>query len=409
MTETSGRYDRRNFILNVSEGAIYVAGSSLISSQTVLPALLTRLGGGNIAVGLLGVVVWVGLFLPQIFAARITQTLPWKKPWAVGVGIAQRAVILAIGMLILLAGTSPFALTLFLLLFTLNQLLMGVATPGWFDMYMKLTPLERRGRVTGWRNAFAGLGSLACGSALTWLLAAYAFPLNYGIAFLAAFFFQIVSIFLQTRLVEEFPSKTLPRQPVLVYLRELPGLFRSNRGFRAFIIASVFLILATMPLVFFAVYGLRHFEAPENVVGEFTLAMIAGQVLGALMIGYVADRYGNVRALVCASLALLAASLWALLAPTLLLFEIVFVLVGVNLGSELMLRYNLAVEFGPVEQRSTYIGLMNTVLAPFYLAGLLGGWVSDLLGYHALFGLGAACSVIGIVLLLTTVKDPRTA
>jgi MFS family permease len=353
------------------------------------------------------VVLWVGLFLPQIFAARITQTLPWKKPWSVGVGLAQRLVILAIGLLILAFGTSPHALTVFLLLFALNQLLMGVATPGWFDMYIKLTPIESRGRATGWRNAFAGVGAFACGSALTWLLAAFGFPVNYGIAFLAAFAFQIVSIVLQMRLVEELPSKTLPRQPVFEYLRELPGLFRQNRGFRSFIIASIFLILATMPLVFFTVYGLRRFQAHENVVGEFTLAMITGQVLGAVMTGYVADRYGNLRALVCASLALFFASVWALLAPTLVLFEIVFVLVGVNLGSELMLRYNLAVEFGPVERRSTYIGLMNTVLAPFYLAGLLAGWVSDVLGYHALFAIGAASSLAGIVLLVTTVKDPR--
>jgi MFS family permease len=407
MTETSGRYDRRNFLLNVAEGAIYVAGSSFISSQTVLPALLTRLGGGNVAVGMLGVVVPVGLFLPQIFAARITQTLPWKKPWAVWVGLAQRMVILAIGLIILTLGTSPLTLTLFLLLFGLNQILMGVATPGWFDMYMKLTPLEKRGRATGWRNAFAGLGSFVCGSALTWLLAAYGFPVNYGIAFLAAFGFQIISIFLQTRLVEELPSKTVPRQPVGEYLSELPGVFRENHGFRSFIIASVFLTLATMPLVFFTVYGLRRFQAPESVVGEFTLAMITGQVFGAVITGYVADRYGNVRGLLCASSALLLGSLWALLAPTLFLFEFVFVLVGINLGSELMLRYNLAVEFGPVERRSTYVGLMNTALAPFYLAGLLGGWMSDLLGYHALFGIGATCSLIGIALLLTTVNDPR--
>jgi hypothetical protein len=33
--------------------------------------------------------------------------------------------------------------------------------------------------------------------------------------------------------------------------------------------------------------------------------------------------------------------------------------------------------------------------------------VSDVLGYHALFAIGAASSLAGIVLLVTTVKDPR--
>ena len=121
MAETSGTYDRRNFALNVSEGALFTAGSSLISSQTVFPALIVKLGGGNILIGAFGVISWVGLFLPQIFAARHTQTIPWKKPWAVRFGAITRFFILAIGLVILFGGkTMPTAAcSLILILFGL--------------------------------------------------------------------------------------------------------------------------------------------------------------------------------------------------------------------------------------------------------------------------------------------------
>jgi MFS family permease len=50
---------------------------------------------------------------------------------------------------------------------------------------------------------------------------------------------------------------------------------------------------------------------------------------------------------------------------------------------------------------------MNTLLAPFYLAGLVGGWLSNAVGYHAVFLVGVVFSLIGILLLVTYVHDPR--
>ena len=90
-------------------------------------------------------------------------------------------------------------------------------------------------------------------------------------------------------------------------------------------------------------------------------------------------------------------------------FGLVFLLLGLNLGSELMTRYNLAIEYGPVEQRATYIGLMNTLLAPVYLSGFFAGWISDMFGYHSLFLIGLFCSLVGILLLITRVREPRTS
>ncbi len=80
-----------------------------------------------------------------------------------------------------------------------------------------------------------------------------------------------------------------------------------------------------------------------------------------------------------------------------------------NLGTELMARYNLAVEYGPPEQRSTYIGLMNTVLAPFYLSGIVAGWIVDHFGFTAMFIISMVFSVAGLYVLARRVVDPRMA
>jgi MFS family permease len=266
-----------------------------------------------------------------------------------------------------------------------------------------------RGRLVGIRNSIGGAAGFTCGLVLTWLLASFSFPLSYALACFGAFALQFVSVIVQSNLVEERPSRVVERRPLGQYLRRLPEVFQQNKRFRRFIIMSAFLVVANMPMGFFIVYALREFGGNESVVGQFTLAMVAIQVVSGFANGYIADHYGHKVALICAASGMLFASVWALLAPSLAWFTLVFVFLGINLGSELMLRYSMSIEYGPVEQRSTYIGLMNTALAPFYLASIAGGWISDQFGYHTVFILGALSSIIGIVLLILSVEDPHSS
>jgi MFS family permease len=409
MTDDKSSHDRRNYLLNMTEGALWNSGGSFIASATVLPALVLHLGGGNVAVGSINVLVWVGILLPQTFAARFTQNLEWKKPWAVRYGAMQRAIVFLIGIIVLAWGASYPGLTLalFFLFLTMNQVFIGVSSPGWFDMYAKLTPLELRGRLTGIRSALSGAGSFACSFLLTFLLANFVFPYNYGLAFLIASAFQFSSLILLNRLAEDAPSKILPLVPLKSYLLQLKGIFAENIDFRRYVIACILLTFATIPVGFMMVYALHRFDAGEAFVGRFTIIIVSGQIAGSVLNGFIADRRGNKLALLVASASLLAASICAFLAPSLAWFYPAFFFLGINIGSELMTRYNLAIEFCPVEQRSTYLGLMNTMMAPFFLVGIFGGWLADVAGYQAVFGAGILCSLIAITFLAVKVKEPR--
>jgi MFS family permease len=404
------REDRKNFFLNTVEGALFVASQAFINPQTVLPALVNRLGGSNVAVGALGVLVYFGVYVPQIFAARYVETIPWKKRWAIGFGGTHRVFVLIMALAVLLFGRDrPFlAVWLFLLLYAVMQVLIGIATPGWFDFFAKMTPPRRRGRLVGLRNSLGGVGAFVCGLCLTWLLADIPFPASFAIAFFSAFILQAASLFTQTGLYEAEPSTVSPRRPFFAFLRELPGVIGSNPPFRRFIIACAILTLATMPVSFFTVYALERFHADESAVGEFTLIMVAIQVVSSLVTGYLADRYGNKSSLIVASVCLLGASITAFAAPTLGWFRIVYLFLGVNLGTELMARYNMSIEYGPAKKRSTYVGLMNTLLAPFYLSGVIGGVLSEWIGLPAVFLVGALFSVAGIAYLARNVSEPRS-
>ncbi len=401
--------ERRNFVFTVFEGAFYVAGASLISAQTVLPALVERLGGGNIAVGMLGLITWGGVYLPQILASRIGQTLRWKKPWVIKFGGLQRLMVFVIGILLLVTSDAHPVLTLpvFLLLFLLNQLIIGMTSPVWFDFFAKVIARKFRGRLAGYRSALAGLMSLGGTVLLSVLLTAFRFPWNFAAIALTAFLFEAVSLTLQNLIIETAPSGVHPRRSFPEYVAQLREILRENREFRRFLSAAALLVTSAMPVGFFTVYAFRQFHLDVQVVGSFTLLMVVGQIIGAVAIGYLADLKSNKSALLASYSALLLATFTALLAPSYDWFRLVFVFVGMNLGSEMMVRYSMAIEYGAPELRSTYIGIMNTLLAPCYAATMLGGLLSDYLGYEALFIAGILVSCVGLYYLAANVNEPH--
>lgn len=401
--------ERKNFSINVVEGALFIAGATFISVQTVLPAMVVELGGGNIAVGALGVVTWGGLFLPQLFAARYFEFLPRKKPWAIRLGLIQRLIVALIAILLLVFGESEptVALIGFFGLYGLMQVVLGITTPVWFDLVAKVTPVVRRGRLSGYRSALAGVMGFGCSVVLTWILSEFGQPVKYSMVFGFAFLFMMVSLWVQAGMVESSPSPVTQRRTIREFLSEVPEVLRNNVSFRNFIIAMGFLVLATISITFFSVFAIEHFGAPPSAVGEFTMMMVVAQVVSAPLMGLLADRFGNKTTLVVASFALFAAALWALLAPTLEWFYLVFGLLGVNVSSETMARYNIAVEFAVERKRAIFLGLMNALLAPCYLVGLIGGWISDLIGYPAVFATGASCSVVGMTIMILCVNEPR--
>lgn len=409
MGDLQRQYDGHNYRLNILEGVFFISTAAFTSIQIVIPALILRLGGGNVVVGALPVIVYVGLFLPQIFAARHVETMPWKKQWSLKWGALQRFQVLLMAIVLVTLGKAypALALPVFLFFFTLQQVLGGIATPGWFDFYAKLTPLRRRGRLSGIRTSLGSLAAFIAGAVLTVFLSAFEFPVNYAAGFTIAFLLQMSSMATQRYMVEAEPSVTMERRTIADYLQALPSVVRQNTEFRAFILSSMVLIVANMPVGFFTVYALKRFNAGEEMVGAFTMAMMSTQIVSAIGAGFLADHYGNRSSLIVAAVGMLLASIWALFAPTVGWFLFVFLFLGFNVGTELMARYNISIEYGPVAQRSRYVAMMNTLLAPVYLSGLLGGWISDLFGYPVLFGVGVLFSVIGLTMLVVRVKDPR--
>jgi MFS family permease len=86
---------------------------------------------------------------------------------------------------------------------------------------------------------------------------------------------------------------------------------------------------------------------------------------------------------------------------------VAFVLLGMSVSAASVSSMNIILEFCASEDRPTYIGLTNTLLAPGMLSPILGGWLATWVGYRGMFTVATILSLLGSALLALWVREPR--
>jgi hypothetical protein len=154
---SSNNIQSRNARYHIIEGVLYISTGALISAQTMMPALIKRLGGSDVLIGAWPVVVYLAFFLPQVISANYSSASQYRKPVVIKRGFIQRLHILLLAGVIALWGESAptLALILMFLLFISNQATAGSVSPIWMDFLAKTTSPESRGKLMGWRTSLA--------------------------------------------------------------------------------------------------------------------------------------------------------------------------------------------------------------------------------------------------------------
>ena len=180
------------------------------------------------------------------------------------------------------------------------------------------------------------------------------------------------------------------------YLRSLPRVIRQDRAYLRYLGARAIVLLGSMATGFYMVYGAERFGIAERDVGLVTALLVGSQAVSNLLWGIVADRIGHKRVLigeaVCVGLA--AAVAYFAVSPTWL--WVTFILMGIGVAASGVSALTIVLEYSGPEERPTYIGLTNTMLAPVaVLAPILGGWLAGWRGYETMFLVAGADGLLG--------------
>jgi MFS family permease len=283
--------------------------------------------------------------------------------------------------------------------------------PAWMDIVGRTIPTTLRGRFFGSANLVASVGGLLGSVVTAWLLARFSPPQSYGLCFLGGFVFLVVSYVALSTVREPAGPRPASHVSLGSYLRRMPSLLRRDSNLSWFLVARGLGTLGMMANGFYTVYALRTWQAAEWQVGVFTTLFLAGQVIGNLGMGWLADRAGHRLVLVLGVGALAVGNLVALRAISPETLGPVFALAGIHVAAIHVSSRTILLELAADEgERPTYLGLVNTALAPLNFAGpLVAGLIADRLGFSTVFALAAVFGATGVALLLARVREPRWA
>ncbi len=408
----TGRSRAANFWCHVTEGALATFGGGLAGPE-FFQVLVLALRGTAATLGTLQSIGSFAFIAPLLLAPHL-EAARRKKRLVLGLGLGQRLpLLLTAGVLALLATKRPL---LCLYAIGLVRLGGGFATSllvaPWQDLIAETVPIQRVGRLFGFRHFLSSLlqlpSAVACGA----VIAAFAFPLNFELLYVFGFGIMMASWWVFS-LVEELPEAVAPRkrQPARHYFRDLIAALGSDRNYRRYLYFQGLGRTTSAATGFLAFAAVRHHGlGMAEVVALAGVLGSAARIGGNLILPFLAERVGP-KCMLAACLGLrLAGMLLAALAPTGEVFLATFFVLGLSAAAQTVAGPPFMMRVFPRGKRIGYMTLAKVAVAPLAVAapvtaGLMMNWV----GYRIVFAAAGIIALSALVPLAGIALAPESA
>lgn len=403
---------RFNVFIGMVDAAFFGFGWGFSSFGTIIPLFVSQMTDSAILIGLIPAIHAVGWQLPQLFTANRVARLRRYKPMVMLMTVHERLPFmgLALAAWLLPAWGASIILPLTFLLLIWQGLGSGFTANPWQSMIAKIIPSDARGSFFGAQAAVANVVISGAAVLAGYLLDLLDSPLDYALCFLIASlgYWASMGVLAFTRELNDY-NKDIPPSQTSVF-KGMGDILRRDKNFAAFMAVRVLYQFATMGFAFYIVYGLRRFGMDTITAGYLTATLTIAQTIANAGMGWLSDRVGHKKILVVGMVSVALSSLLAWAAPSLNWFYLVFIISALANVAYWTIGMVLVVEFGSEAERPMYIGMSNTLVAPFtIIAPILGGWIADSFGYQTTFLLSAIGGVIVTLMMIFLVKDPRQA
>jgi putative MFS transporter len=155
-----------------------------------------------------------------------------------------------------------------------------------------------------------------------------------------------------------------------------------------------------------ATYKTGFSTLAEN--GLFISITFAGMTLGALLTGFLGDRYGRRFTYQLNLLIFGAAALASVFAPDMRTLIALRFLIGLGLGAEVVVGYSIMAEFFPARIRGRWSGMISTIVtAGLPVSALLAWLLVPTFGWRVMFLLGALGATVAWYLRRGLPESPR--
>lgn len=408
---------RYNFTVNILDAAFYGFGAlGLASIVTVIPLFLNSLHASTLLIGLITSFHAIGWQLPQLFTANRVAKMRRYRPFTVFMTLHERwpfigLMLIAIGLPFLGEQVALWLTVIMVMIFSLGG---GLAATSWQSMIAKVMPKERIGTFYGTQSGVANLTAAVGAVAAGFILKNMPFPQGYVVCFLvtAVTIFISMGFLASTREPhhddEEDPATTVhPVNPEYGW-RKMLGIVRDDVNFRWFLTGRTLAQFANMALAFYTLYAVKHFAMNEQTAGILTGVLLLAKTVGGPLLGWMGDRWGHRTVLVLGALIMSLSAGLALAAPNIGWLYVVYALSGLADASMWTTAMAFTQAFAEGRDKPLYIGLANTLTAPFtLLAPFVGGALAESFGFGSTFAVSVVCGVLGAVVFQYAVRNPE--
>lgn len=399
----------RNYLAHVGHGLLGQTGFRLIQAPTFIPYYLHGLSGGSdLVVGLARGLQGLAQCLTPVLSATLIEHRRRVLPLGFAVGAAMRLQVLGIALagFLLPREWALIATCTFLTFFGFFMGMQGVI----FNFLMsKVIPVERRGVLTGLRNAFAGLTA----AGVAYLGGRYfidddAFGNGYATVFLVGFVLTSLGLAVLAFIREPESPEVRERASVRSRLADLPGLLRSDRDFTAYFLARACATMGRMAMPYYALYAGTVMDVGGTELGILTAAFQLAQTTTNLAWGLIADRTGFRLTFISAIGVWIFSVILLMQAETFPALILAFVGIGAGLGGFMLSSQNLVLEFGSRQNLPMRIAVANSAAELMGgLGPLLGGVLAFQFSYLPLLWTAIVFKLAAIAVAVVYVRDPR--
>jgi MFS family permease len=401
---------RLNYTVNILDGAFFGLGLGVASISTVIPLFVSTMTDSAILIGLISAAHVMGWQLPQLLTARSVSRMSRYKPMVMLMTIHERIPFFGLALIALFyhqIGNVPAIILTFLMLLWQGFGAGFTANP-WQNLIAKIIPSDSLATFFGFQSSAANL--LASGGAILagYLLEQQPFPMNFMYCFLISAAVLVLS-YIAIALTRESPHEvTIPQGKQEHIWSSMMDILRRDNNFRWFLIARMVVQLGTMAFSFYTVFAANRLHGSAYAVGILTSVLLITQTIFNPLLGWLADRWSRKGVLEIGAVAIVLSALFARFAPTIEWLYPSMILAAVANTAFWTITMAMTLEFGTYNERPTYVGMANTLIAPAtILAPLIGGWLADSRGYSSTFLLSAGAGLAAAAIFHFMVKDPQ--
>jgi hypothetical protein len=263
-------------------------GLTVLVESTFLQIFLKDLGAGHRTIGIVPAIFSSGMALSSLLSSYLTYHLQKKRGSVILSHCFSGVPIIAIGLVLIIAGRNRYSVKVFIALYSLYSLSIGFIMPVWQSFLMKIFSESRAIPAVSIMMIVQTTGRLLGGIFIVKLVSSYALsPVSSGILFVIIGFIFFSASFFYLLVKENNDERTdIRAHSVSTLTLTLRGIV-TERNFMYFLLASLEPFACIAVISFYANYAVECRGIDRALAaGLFTVFIYTGVILANIVFGW---------------------------------------------------------------------------------------------------------------------------